>query len=181
MRYYLVGLFDENSYLEMEKIQKSICEKYKIYRDIPKLHVTLEVVDDPDFDKLDSIMVDILKHFRKFRVETNGVICFDPPYKSVNLKIEEKGYIARLVRKINETLKNNGFRVRPNIEGWDLHVSLANTNFSIKEWSSREYMNACNTAKKDGFYNLSKIDRVELWKPINNKKDMVVRTYTLRR
>lgn len=181
MRYYLVGLFDENSYLEMEKIQKSICEKYKIYRDIPKLHVTLEVVDDPDFDKLDVIMVDILKHFRKFRVETNGVICFDPPYKSVNLKVEEKGYIARLVRKINETLRNNGFRVRPNIDGWDLHVSLANTNFSVKEWSSREYMNACNTAKKDGFYNLSKIDRVELWKPINNKKDMVVRTYTLRR
>lgn len=180
MKYYLVGLFDENSYLKMEKIQKGICEKYKMYKDIPTPCVTLEIIDDPDFDKLDAIMVDILKHYKKFRIETSGIISFDPPYKSVNLKVQEKGYIARLIRKMNETLKDNGFKVKSNTDNWNLHISLANANFSAKEWSGKEYTNTCDSTKEGEEYELSKIDRIELWKQINNKKDRVVRTYTLR-
>lgn len=180
MKYYLVALFDEESYTAMEVIQKNICRKYKIYKNIPTLHITLETIEDPDIDKLSKIIADILKPYKKFKVETNGVICFDPPYKSVNLKIESKGYIIRLARTINDTLKLHGFNVRENIDNWDLHVSLANTNYAVREWSSREYVAACNSAKEEGFYKLSRIERIELWKPINNKREMLVKSFPLR-
>lgn len=180
MRYYLVALFDSESYASMEVIQKSICSKYKIYKNYPMLHITLETVEDPDIEKLSKVIGDMLKPYKKFKVETNGVICFDPPYKSVNLKIENKGYIIRLARNINENLKLHGFNVRENIDNWDLHVSLANTNYASREWSSKEYIAACNNTKKQGFYRLARIERIELWKPINNRKEMVVKSFPLR-
>lgn len=180
MKYYLVALFDAESCSAMETIQKNICRKYKLYKNVPMLHITLETIEDPDMDKLSKVLIDILKPYKAFKVETNGVICFDPPYKSVNLRIENKGYIIRLARIINETLKLHGFNVRESIEDCDLHVSLANTNYAIREWTGKEYVAACSDTKKDGFYKLAKVERIELWKPINNKKEMLVKSFPLK-
>ncbi|MTK14083.1 MAG: 2'-5' RNA ligase family protein [Clostridiaceae bacterium] len=144
MKYYLVALFDKQSYSYIEEMQKSICKKYKIYKNMPVLHITLEVIGDPDIEKLNKIVSDILKPYKKFKVEINGAMCFDPPYK------------------------------------WDLHVSLANTNYAIREWSSKEYVAACDTAKKENIHKMAKIDRIELWKPINNKKEMIIKSFPLR-
>ncbi|MCM8709633.1 AKAP7 2'5' RNA ligase-like domain-containing protein [Clostridium sp. SYSU_GA19001] len=180
MKYYLVALFDTESYAAIETIQKNICRKYKIYKNVPMLHIPLETIEDPDIDKLSKILTDMLKPYKKFKVETNGIICFDPPYKSVNLKIETKGYIARLARTINDTLKLHGFNVKDNINNWDLHVSLANTNYAVKDWSAKEYAAACSCAKKDGFYRLAKIEKIELWKSVNNRKELLVKSFPLR-
>lgn len=111
MRYYLVALFDNDSYDEMSKLQK-FCDKYRIYKDIPMLHIPLEIIGNFDIEKLDKIIMDILKPYKKFKVQGSEIICFDPPYKSVNLNIENKGYIARLARNINNKLRENGFAVR---------------------------------------------------------------------
>lgn len=180
MRYYLVALFDNDSYKEIEELQRSIGKKYKLYKNLPMLHITLEILGDPDINRLDEILLKIFRPYKKFKVEVCDVICFDEPHKSVNLKIENKGYIHRLARVINDTLKLHGFDVRDNIQDWDLHISLANTNFAAREWSRNEYAAACSKAKKIGFHRLATINRVELWKPINNKKEMVVKTYNLR-
>lgn len=180
MRYYLVALFDEDSYKSIESIQKNISRKYKLYRNLPTLHITLEIIEDPNLDKLDEILYNIIKPYKQFKVELNNVICFDEPYKSVNLKVENKGYIKRLARVINDKLRLNGFNVRDTISNWDLHVSLANTNFASREWSKNEFNIACENAKEDGFYKMAKINRIELWKPINNKKEMVIKSYPLK-
>jgi 2'-5' RNA ligase len=180
MKYYLVALFDTESYSVMETIQKNICRKYKLYKNIPMLHITLETIEDPDMDKLSKVLSDILKPYKAFKIETSGTICFDPPYKSVNLKVENKGYIIRLARTINDTLKLHGFNVSESIEDLDLHVSLANSNYAIREWPGKEYAATSNDAKKDGFYKLAKIERIELWKTINNKKEMLVKSFPLR-
>lgn len=180
MKYYLVALFDKESYSYMEGIQKDLSRKYKLYRNTPMLHITLEIVDEPDMDKLSKIISDILKPYKKFKVEVNGAMCFDPPHKSVNLRIENKGYIMRLERVFNDTLKLHGFKVRETINDWDLHVAVANTNFAQREWSAREYVAACSSAKKENIYKMAKIDRIELWKPINNRKEMIVASFPLR-
>lgn len=180
MRYYLVALFDNDSYKEIEAIQKSICKKYKLYKNLPVLHITLEIIGNPDINKLDEVLGKIIHPYKRFKVEVNDVICFDEPHKSVNLKIESKGYITRLSRVIADKLRLHGFDIRDTVKHWDLHVSLANTNFAAREWSKSEYASACSKTKNDGFYKLATIDRIELWKPINNKKDMVVKSYPLR-
>ena len=182
MIYYLVGLFDETSYKYIASIQKSLCSKYNLYKsdkNLPKLHITLEIITDPNLSDLDTSLKNILKDYNKFEVELNGVICFDHPFKSVNLNINSKGDIYELSKNINFILNTQGFNVRQNIENWNLHISLANTNFADREWSNSEYLAACNLAKDENFSRTIRIDSVELWKPINNNDEMVIRTYTL--
>jgi len=180
MKYSIVALFDRESHSQMEFMQKKLCQRYKLYKNVPMLHITLEVIDDPDIDKLSKIISDMLKPYKKFKVETSGIVSFDPSYKSVNLKIEDKGYIIRLARQFNETLRLHGFRVKQNVEDWHLHVPLANSNYPIKEWSNNEYIAASDTTKKQGFKRMSKIERIEIWKSVNNKKDMVVKSFQLK-
>lgn len=180
MIYYLVGLFDEISYKYIESMQKSICSKYNLYKvdtNLPKLHVTIEIITNPNLYDLDDSLKNILKDYTKFEVELNGVICFDSPYKSVNLNINNNGTIYELSKKINSLLNSQGFNVREHIENWNLHISLANTNFADREWSNNEYLAACNLAKDEKFSRTITINAVELWKPINNNDEMVVKKY----
>ncbi|WP_298842686.1 2'-5' RNA ligase family protein [Clostridium sp.] len=180
MIYYLVGIFDELSYEYIESIQKSLCTKYNLYNGnttLPKLHITLETITDPDISDLDAFLKNILKDYTKFKVELNGVICFAPPFKSVNLNIDNKGTIFELSKNINSTLKTQGFGVREHIENWNLHVSLASTTFADREWSNNEYLSACNLAKDENFKRTITINAIELWKPINNNDEMVVKKY----
>jgi len=180
MKYYLVALFDKDSYSFVENIQKSVCRKYKLYKKLPILHVTLEVIDDPNLDELDKIVTEFIKPYKKFKVELNGSICFSPPYKSVNLKVEPKGYIMRIARNINDKLKLLNFNVSSNIDSCDLHVSLGSTNYATRQLPAEEYRIACESTKKNGPQSMAKIDRIELWKPINNKKNITVKSYILK-
>lgn len=180
MRYYLVALFDDDSYKSIEPLQKSLSKKYKLYRNLPTLHITLEVIDNPNLDKLDEVLKKIFKPYKRFKVELGDVICFEEPQKSVNLKVENGGYIKRLSRLVNDTLRLHGFNVRENIQGWDLHVSIANGNSTNRDWKKNEHEVACSTTNNEGYFNMAKIDRIELWKPVNNKKEMIVKSYSLK-
>lgn len=181
MLYYVVGLLDIDSYNYIEEIQKSLSKKYHLYTDLPTLHVTLEVIESPDnINNLCTIVESILAEFKSFSVQIDGAICFNPPFKSVNLKIQNKDTIRRLVYKLNYTLKQNGFSVRENISDWDLHISLANTNFSLRKWTEEEYNEACIFVTENNYKILSKINKVEIWKPINDKDKMVISSFSLK-
>ncbi|MGH4051778.1 MAG: 2'-5' RNA ligase family protein [Clostridium sp.] len=180
MIYYLVGLFDKISYGYIESLQKSLCKKYNLFssdKDLPKLHITLEVITNPNIPDLDICLKNILKDYTKFEVKLDGVVCFDPPYKSVNLNIKNQGTIYELSKSLNSILSAQGFNVRDNIENWNLHISLASTTFADREWSTTEYVTACNLAKDEKFSRTITIDVIELWKPINNNNEMVVKKY----
>lgn len=182
MIYYLVGLFDEDSYKIVHSLQKTLCEKYNLYKlgtDLPKLHITLETITDPNIFDLDVSIKNILKDYSEFQVELNGVVCFAPPFKSVNLNINNKGTIYELSKKINSILNVQGFNVRQHIESWNLHISLANTTFADREWSDGEYLAACNLAKDENFSKTILIHSLELWKPINDNDEMLVKKYIL--
>lgn len=182
MIYYLVGLFDSDSYKYVESLQKTLCEKYNLYNSgtkLPMLHITLEIITDPHLVDLDISLKNILVDYTQFQVELNGVICFEPPFKSVNLNINNSGTIYELSKKINSVLNMQGFNVREHIENWNLHISLANTTFADREWSDSEYLAACNIAKDEKFSKTITVHSVELWKPINDNDEMVVKKYTL--
>ncbi|MBU3146578.1 2'-5' RNA ligase family protein [Clostridium sp. CF012] len=182
MIYYLVGLFDSDSYKYVESLQKTFCEKYSLYSsgtNLPMLHITLEIITNPNLCDLDASLKNILMDYTEFQVELNGVICFDPPFKSVNLNINNSGTIYELSKKINSILKSQGFNVREHIENWNLHISLANTVFADREWSNTEYEAACNLAKDENFSKTITVRSVELWKPINDNDEMVVKNYIL--
>lgn len=177
MKYYLVALFENTSQEAIEKIQKDICKKNKIFRNIPTLHITLEVISDADqnIEKLNEIIADTIKGYKKFKVESSGIISFDSPYKSFNLKIENKGYIVRLARVINQTLKDHGFNVTQDAENFNLNVTLANG--TGREISAKEFHEATEKAKVHNMHMMATVDRIELWKSTNNKKETLVKSF----
>lgn len=178
--YYLVALLDKYSYSSIEKIQKNISLKYNLYDELPMLHITLEVINNPDdLKNLCNVINNVLLNYGKFSIKINGAICFDPPFKSVNLKVEDSGTIHDLSRKLNFKLKKNGFRVRENIENWDLHISLANINFSKRDWSNEEFAEACRAISEAKFHSKAEIIQIQLWQPINDKTKMVIRDFNL--
>lgn len=180
MRYYLVALFDDDSYKNMEPLQKSLSKKYKLYKNLSTPYITLETIDNPNLDKLDEILRKIFKPYKRFKVELNDIVYFEEHYKSINLKVENGGYIKRLCRLLNDTLKLHGFNVRENINDWNPHVVIANGNLSNKDWKKNEFELAYSTTRKEICLNMAKIDRVELWKSLNNKKEMVIKSYSLK-
>lgn len=181
MKYYLVATFDSESHTFVDRLQRNITRKYKLHHNhnLNTHHIILEVIDDPDFEKLDALIEKVIKPYKKFKVEINNSISFDPPNKCVNLKVESKGYIIRLARNINDTLKLSGFNVRDHFNNIDLFVPIANTPQNAKHWFKDP-----NSINKS-FVNpnsklLAKIDGFELWKATNNRKRVLIKSYNLR-
>ena len=162
MNYYLVALFDDNSYTDIEKIQRDLCKKHRMHKNMSMLHITIDTVSDPDMEKLEKVVCDVLKHYKRFKVEINRQLVFNSASKAVSLKVENKGYIIRLARSLNEKLRQNGFKVKV-VDNWDLQLPIGNSNYAMKDISNSDYVAACDSTQRQGFYKLAKIDRIELW------------------
>jgi len=180
MKYYLVALFDDESTKTIETTQKSLSKKYRLYKNLPTLHITLDTVEDPDLNKLDQVLSKIVKPYSRFNVELTETMLFDENRQTLTLKVVSKGYIKRLARSINDTLKLHGFNVKPAPENHELQLSLLSANHPPREWNKIDSSKGYNLTKKDDFFRMPKISRIELWKSTNNKKDMVVKSYPLR-
>ena len=171
MKYYLVALFDDVSYKNLSPVQRTLSKKYRANRNSPIPYIPLEVVENPNIDKFNSVMDKILKPYKHFKVELSSTVTLCETNKTLNLKVEEIGYIKRLNRLINENLKLYGFNVE-NIND-DIHLALANIN----------YINKDNKKTDSEFKtNLStlKVNRLELWKISNNRRETLIQTYPLK-
>ncbi|MEL7598396.1 MAG: 2'-5' RNA ligase [Clostridiaceae bacterium] len=179
MKYHLVALFDTKSNDFIESTQQNLCKKYKLYKSNQKFHVPIQTIIDPNMDKLNKIIMDTLTPYKNFKIQINPNIYLDKISKTVNLKVENKGYIIRIARNITETLALSGFTLKEKYEN-NLHISLANSNYSIRKSLGNESTIALTSKDKDIYYDFAKINRLELWKPINNKKEILIKTYPLR-
>ena len=105
MKYYIVALFDEDSYESLNPIQKKVSKKFKAHRNSPLAHITLNIIENPNMEKLNTIMEKNLKPYKKFKVQTCNNITISESLKNVNLKIENLGYIKKIERNINDSLE----------------------------------------------------------------------------
>jgi len=176
MKYYLVALFDDESYKHLNPIQRNLSKKFRANRNSPTPYIPLEVIENPNIDKLDLVVDKIVKPYKNFKVQLLPRVSVSEAQKTLNVKIEDVGYIKRLNRLMNDTLKLHGFNVpEENIEN-QMHISLANLNFIPKD-----------SKKLDGEINLKekcetlKVDRIELWKFSNNKREILIKSYPLKK
>ncbi|SFB39632.1 hypothetical protein [Clostridium frigidicarnis] len=179
MKYYLVALIDDNSYKMLEPVQKNLCRKYRLSRNIPTLHIPLQVIDNPNLDKLDNILSDILKPYKRFKIEINDEIFFYDPIKTFNLKIESKGYIKRLSRLFYTSLKLNGFNVKMPINENEMFIYLTNFNNFNKD-TNQSYNAKTFLNRNMDLLKIAKVDRIELWKSTNGRKDNIILSYPLK-
>lgn len=177
MKYYLVAVFDKDSNLFIERIQKNICKKFKLHNITSTLYINLETLINPDMQKLYSIISDILKPYKYFKVMINKDLEFDPNNKEMNLKVENKGYIARLSRKIDSELILNGFKKEKSTTDLNIHLGNTRNNFNknqILNYDITHFIEESNDP-----YITAKITQLELWKIPNNKKRIIVKNFPL--
>ena len=157
MKYYLVALFDDVSYKNLSPIQKSLSKKYKGNRNSPIPYIPLEVIENPNLDKLNIVIDKILKPYKNFKIELSSTVIV----------------IKKLDRLIGDNLKMYGFNLKDNNN--DLHLSLANINYINKDNKKVdmeiEYKPNISTLK---------VNRLELWKISNNRRETLIQTYPLK-
>ncbi|MGV8984069.1 hypothetical protein [Clostridium sp.] len=180
MKYFLVALFDDGSNTTIQNIQRDICRKYKLYKSSPNLYICVSSITNPDLEKLDVVISKIMVPYKKFKVNINNAINLTENFSQVNLKVEDKGYIYRLARIITDTLDLHGFNVKSEDDNIDLRILLANANHIIKKSYNGGSICIDSALDKDDFFKFAKVNRLELWKQVSNKKEMVVKTYNLR-
>ena len=64
MKYYIVALFDDESYKLISPIQKNLSKKYRANRNSPQPYIVLGALENPTIDKLSPILEKILKHLK---------------------------------------------------------------------------------------------------------------------
>ena len=180
MKYFLVALFDELSNSTVQNIQRDICRKYKLYKSSPNLYISISAITNPDLEKLDAVISKILVPYKNFKVGINNSITLSENLSQVNLKVYDKGYIFRLARNITDTLDLHGFNVKTDDDKIDLRILLANANHIIKKSYNGAAIIIDDTLDKDDFFKFVKVSRLELWKQVSNKKEMLVKSYELR-
>ncbi|AAK81466.1 hypothetical protein BJV85_000359 [Clostridium acetobutylicum] len=180
MKYCLIASFTKDSYLNVEDIQRNACKKYKLYKRIPNLHVSLQTLDEPNIDKLDSIIREQLSIYKKFKVQINkSHLAYNSSSKMVSLKVENRGYINRIVRSTNEKLHYGGFKFSMPHKDSNLFIPLANGNYQLKNILEQESAATCETIpEKD--YSFLKIESFDLCKLVGHRKMYVVKKYQLR-
>lgn len=178
MKYHLVALFDNRSNDFFEKTQQNLCKRYRLQKINQKFYIPIQTIINPDMDKYNKIVLDILSPYKKFKIKFNPKIHLDNYSKSLSLKVEKKGYIIRISKKITNTLELNGFTVKPNYEN-NFSIFLANSTYTLrKQLNSESAITISSKNSKKNEY--AKIDRLELWKVINNRKRLLIKSYNLR-
>lgn len=179
MKYSLVALFDNESNKLIEMTQKNLCRKHKLYKTNRQFCIELQSFIDPNLDKLNKIVLDALAPYKKFKVQINPNLYLDKSLKTINLKVESRGYITRINRNITDTLSLSGFNINLD-QNNELYISIANSNYSTRKTLANEAPSAFTYKDEDMSYDFAKINRLELWKFTNNKKEVLVKDYHLR-
>lgn len=175
MKYYLVALFDEESYKNLMPIQRNLSKKFRANRNSPTPYIPLEVVENPNIDKLDLVLEKIVKPYKHFKVQLSTQVSISEANKTLNVSIEDRGYIKRLNRLINDTLKLHGFITKDFNIDLSMHISLATLNYVPKDMKKTD---SEITYKSD--VNTLKVNRIEIWKVSNNKRETLVKSYPLK-
>ena len=177
MKYYIVALFDEETYQVISPIQRNMSKKFRANRNSPMPFVLLTTVENPNLDKLCPVVDKIIHPYKSFRINAVDSVCLFEPAKSINLKIEDKGYIKRISRCLLDELELNGFTVSAYE---DIFVSLANVNYVPKDSKKQEVkLNFPEIYTKDSCVKL-RIKSIEIWKSPLAKKNIPVKSYILR-
>lgn len=176
MKYYLVALFDEQSYKNLNPIQRNLSKKFRANRNSPTPYIPLEIIENPNIDKLDVVVDKIVKPYKNFKVQLSTEVSVSETNKTLNMKIEDVGYIKRITRLMSDTLKLHGFNTQNCNSEPSMHISLANLNYLPKDMKKFDgevnFKSNCETLK---------VDRIELWKFSTNKRETLIKSYPLKK
>ena len=177
MKYYVVALFDEDTYQMIAPIQRNMSKKFRANRNSPAPHIPLALVDNPNIDKLQPILDKIISPYKSFRIDADDLVYLSEPTKTVNIKLENKGYIKRLSRLICDTLSLHGFNIK---SLGDNFISLANIGYIPKDYKKQDVKLNFPEIYYDSNIVKLRIKSIEIWKIPTVKKNIPVHSYILK-
>ncbi|SFU79903.1 hypothetical protein SAMN04487886_11712 [Clostridium sp. DSM 8431] len=179
MKYYIVALFDDDSYEIINPIQKNLSRKFKGNRHSPQPYIALNVLDNPNMEKLCAVLEKTIKPYKKFKVELCDDVMINENMKTVNLKILNEGYITKISRSLKETLNLHGIYSKSH-QDTPLSISLANLTYFNKD--NKRYKNdmTCDIVKNSDKSITLKVSKFEIWKVSNSKRETCLKSYTLK-
>lgn len=178
MKYYIVALFDDESYRIISPIQKNLSKKFRANRNSPQPYIAVESLDNPNLDRLNMVVEKVLQPYKKFKIELCDNVSINEATRTIDLKIEDIGYIKKISRVLSDTLKLYGLNPSSSEEE-EPAISLANVNY-IKKDNKTPNDIACDQAKDNGKNLTLKVDRFEIWKISNSKRETLIKSYCLR-
>ena len=173
MKYYVVALFDDESYKALGPLQRNLSKKFKANRNSPIPYIPLEIIENPNIDKLSIVINKIIKPFKNFKVGISNRVAIIDSNKTLNLKIDDSGYIKRLDRVFSDVLKLHGFNIIS--KNTDMLLTLANMNYMINDNKKSNF----DIDQKFKLVTL-KVNRIELWKISNNRRETLIQRYPLK-
>lgn len=170
MKYYLVALLDKDSGKTIENSTRNLVKRIKPKKRTSFYGVVLETIEDPDIVKLEEIIQDLSKPIRRFKINVFGQLSYDEKLKTIGLNVENFGYIKRLSRHFNSILSLHGFKVRDEEEILNpqtVQLILYNGGITKDLHTIQDVLRRYPDAK-------FKVDRFQIWKNFNFKKDSVI-------
>lgn len=179
MKYYVVALFDNDSYEIIHPIQRKYSKKFRANRNSPTPFIALDVIDSPNIEKITPVIEKVLKPYKQFKVQLSDNVSICDSLKTLNLEIENRGYIKKIYTALTDIFELHGLNVKfsPTEE---LGLSLATVNNFNKDIKSPASLVACDESKQEEIFPTLKVDRLEIWKLTPNKKEMCIKSFPLR-
>lgn len=177
MKYYIVALFDKETYQVISPIQKNVSKKFRTARNSPQPFIPLLSIENPNFDKLTPIVNKLIAPYKTFKVDANDFVYFLDQTKSINLKLDNKGYIKTISRTLYDTLVLYGFNVKLFDDNF---VFLGSTPYMHKDAKKQTLkLNYPEIYDADNFLKL-KINSIEIWKLPVIRKNTPLMSHQLR-
>ena len=169
MRYYLVAVLTKGSNKELENIQRPLHKKGKNFKKSPYISIPIDSVEDPDLRLLEQTLKDLLKPFRYFHVNVTGKYINLAEERITGLPVSNFGYLKKIQRHLNEYMRLHNFKVAPERdEEQDFILSLSQDRIP------KELENSSNLFSEEDNTRKFLVERVELWKSLNAKKESIV-------
>ncbi|WP_461207011.1 hypothetical protein [Clostridium sp. DL1XJH146] len=179
MKYQLVALFDEQSNEFLNTVQRDLCKKYKVYKIKNNFCLPVKSLSNPDVEKLTKILEETISPYKKFKIQISKDFCLNNNSKVVSIIVNDSGYIKKISRKLDQVLCSNGFNVYK--ENETPNISLATSNYNIRKELYNKPNKLLNyNTKWEEFLAFARINRLELRRISNNKKQVVIQTFNLR-
>jgi len=176
MKYYLVALLDKESGKAIENATRGLVKKIKPKKKTAFYGVILETIEDPDVVKLEDTIKDMARPLRLFKIDVQGKLSYNANYRTIGLDVMNFGYVKSLSRNFNTMLSLHGFKVREEKEVEEKEtVQLILYNGGITK-DLDTYQNVLRKNQQTRY----KVDRFEIWKNFNFKKDSVIATIPLK-
>ena len=163
-------------------LQEEVNRKYQLYTVLPTLHITLDSFfskGGAENARAVEAIGQICAEIDPFPIIVKGFACFGPPFKSVQLHVEQTSPLVSLYKKVHTRLKELDFRVREYPEGVKLHMTIASTCFAEREWSYEEYTVACQELRSLPLESGFMLQRLELWYPEIDPAERLLASFTI--